>query len=69
KLNLSSAVTFSAIGVSAGSSRKLFIVVSPENQPRRNEEHEERMEKIFVFFVSSWLIFIISLGIDHRNVN
>jgi hypothetical protein len=28
-----------------------------ENQPRRNEEHEEKSEKTFVLFVSSWLIF------------
>jgi hypothetical protein len=27
------------------------------NQPLRNEEHEERTEKTFVPFVSSWLIF------------
>jgi hypothetical protein len=33
-----------------------FIISSPENQPRRNEE---RSEKTFVFFVSSWLIFIL----------
>jgi len=37
---------------------------SSENQPRRNEEHEGRhkgrIEEIFVFFVSSWLIFILS---------
>jgi hypothetical protein len=31
-----------------------------ENQPRRNEEHEERTRNIFVLFVSSWLIFIVS---------
>jgi hypothetical protein len=31
-----------------------------ENQPRRNEEREEGSEKTFVFFVSSWLIFILS---------
>src|SRR5262245_36208809 len=28
-----------------------------ENKPRRNEEHEERSETPFVFFVSSWFIF------------
>jgi len=36
---------------------------SSENQPRRNEEHEERTEGIFVFFVffvSAWLIFTVS---------
>jgi hypothetical protein len=27
-----------------------------DNQPRRNEEREESSEKIFVLFVSSWLI-------------
>jgi hypothetical protein len=31
-----------------------------ENQPRRNEEHEEGTGSIFVFFVSSWLILIVS---------
>jgi hypothetical protein len=36
----------------------VLIKDSYENQPRRNEEHEERKEKIFVLFVSSWLIFI-----------
>jgi hypothetical protein len=35
-------------------------MISSENQPRRNEGREERIEEIFVFFVSSWLIFIIS---------
>src|SRR5262245_55637059 len=30
------------------------------NQPRRNEEREERIKKAIVLFVSSWLIFILS---------
>jgi uncharacterized protein YneF (UPF0154 family) len=32
---------------------------SIQNQPRRNEEHEERLKRLFqlvVFFVSSWSI-------------
>jgi hypothetical protein len=29
-----------------------------ENRPRRNEEREGKTEEIFVFFASSWLIFI-----------
>jgi bacterioferritin len=29
-----------------------------ENQPRRNEEHEDTLCSFFVFFVSSWLIFV-----------
>src|SRR5262245_66442840 len=33
-----------------------FMMLPEGNQPRRNEEHEERTEKTFVFFVSSWLI-------------
>src|SRR5262249_41151590 len=33
---------------------------SSEKQPRRYEEHEEGKELIFVFFVSSWLLFIVS---------
>jgi hypothetical protein len=28
-----------------------------ENQPRRNEEHEDFSGSFFVLFVSSWLIF------------
>jgi hypothetical protein len=31
-----------------------------ENQPRRNEEHEDFFSSSFVLFVSSWLIFILS---------
>src|SRR5262249_37271273 len=34
--------------------------VSSENQPRRNEEHEGFFCSLFVSFVSSWLIFILS---------
>jgi hypothetical protein len=34
-----------------------------ENQPRRNEEREERTEDIFALFVSSWLIFRRSLAL------
>src|SRR2546426_7998489 len=33
---------------------------SSENQPRRNEEHEDFFLFFFVPFVSSWLIFIVS---------
>jgi len=33
---------------------------SSENQPRRHEGHEEKTVNIFVLFVSSWLIFIVS---------
>src|SRR5215470_17067409 len=37
-----------------------FHFLASENQPRRNEGHEERTGIFFVSFVSSWLIFIIS---------
>src|SRR5262245_17686878 len=40
--------------------RSLMIGTEPrknEIQPRRNEGHEERSEKTFVLFVSSWFIF------------
>jgi hypothetical protein len=40
---------------------------SSENQPRRIEEIEERTEKIFALFVSSWLIFIVS-GVVHDDM-
>jgi hypothetical protein len=45
-----------------------FMSPSYENQPRRNEENEERTEKIFVLFVSSWLIFIVSARLPRRYV-
>jgi len=32
-----------------------------ENQPRRNEEHEEKIEKTFVFFVVDFHFFRSSL--------
>ena len=35
--------------------------IKNENKPRRSEEYEERPEKALVFFVSSRLIFRMSL--------
>jgi len=32
--------------------------IKNENQPRRNEEHEDFFWSFFVLFVSSWLIFL-----------
>src|SRR5215470_2198740 len=37
-----------------------------ENQPRRNEEHEGFSWSFFVFFVSSWFIFILYRGAATR---
>src|SRR5262245_41020341 len=37
-----------------------FKRTSSENQPRRNEGHEERPETYFVLFGSSWFILIVS---------
>src|SRR5262245_51437265 len=46
------------------SKKSLHLTLQPgwhaicvENQPRRNEEHEEGPGKAFVLFVFSWLIF------------
>jgi len=41
-------------------SSPLLALSALENQPRRNEEHEGFSCSIFVFFVASWLIFIVS---------
>src|SRR5262245_41677221 len=40
---------------------------SSENQPRRNEGNEEKSEKTFALFVSSWLIFIVSVRRSPRH--
>jgi hypothetical protein len=38
-----------------------------ENQPRRNEENEGFFRSFFVFFVSSWLIFILYQALSGRS--
>jgi hypothetical protein len=43
------------------------LIAPPENQPRRSEERRERTGEIFVFFVSSWLIFILFLRVAVRR--
>src|SRR5262245_16939917 len=42
---------------------------SSVNQPRRNQGPEDRSECVFVSFVSSWLILIVSPVVAHCGMN
>src|SRR5262249_52712588 len=54
-------VSFRILAINDHMSARDHVVPPVENRPRRNEEDEDSFSSFFVFFVSSWLIFIVYL--------